>query len=343
MGEKKLVNCKYNKIYVVCPALTKTGGTELLHQLVFQLNHLGANAYIVYYGTTKRNIVNYAFLKYIDTSIIIEDIEDEISNLLVIPEINCTILNTYKNIKTAIWWLSVDNFLEKQAGCIGRIKTRGFCRGVLGSIRRFLNHTLVDNRQIVKKADIHLCQSYYAKDFINSLGINNEIYYLSDYINDVYLNNAYIVSEGAKRNIVLYNPKKGYKFTKKIIGSAPDIDWVPLQNMTTEEVMQTMKDAKVYIDFGNHPGKDRFPREAASCKCCIITGKRGAANFNEDIMIPARFKYDEKNRNIKTIVDCIRDILKNYEKCLKEYESYRQYIIHEKENFVADIEQIFFD
>ena len=35
-------------IYVVCPAYFKTGGTELLHQLVYELNNLGKNAIITY-------------------------------------------------------------------------------------------------------------------------------------------------------------------------------------------------------------------------------------------------------------------------------------------------------
>lgn len=30
----------------------------------------------------------------------------------------------------------------------------------------------------------------------------------------------------------------------------------------------TMRKAKVYIDFGFHPGKDRIPREAVMCGAC---------------------------------------------------------------------------
>lgn len=54
-----------------------------------------------------------------------------------------------------------------------------------------------------------------------------------------------------------------------------------------------MSKSKVYIDFGNHPGKDRIPREAAISGCIVITGKRGAAAFAEDVCIPETYKFDE--------------------------------------------------
>lgn len=60
---------------------------------------------------------------------------------------------------------------------------------------------------------------------------------------------------------------------------AQDLRWVPLIGMTTEEMRSCMSKSKVYIDFGNHPGKDRIPREAAISGCIVITGKRGAAAF----------------------------------------------------------------
>ena len=51
--------------------------------------------------------------------------------------------------------------------------------------------------------------------------------------------------------------------------------------MTPEQVVDLMSESKVYIDFGNHPGKDRIPREAVINGCCVITGVRGSARFKE--------------------------------------------------------------
>ena len=43
-------------VYVVCPAFNKTGGTELEHQLVFELNKIGVKAFITYYDDNFKKI-----------------------------------------------------------------------------------------------------------------------------------------------------------------------------------------------------------------------------------------------------------------------------------------------
>ena len=78
---------------------------------------------------------------------------------------------------------------------------------------------------------------------------------------------------------------------------ANDINWVPLQNMTRSELVNVMRVAKVFVDFGYHPGKDRLPRECAANGCCVITGMRGSANYFEDVPIPSKYKFDEKHAN----------------------------------------------
>ncbi len=45
-----------SKIYVYCPAGVVTGGAELLHQLVSELNDNGRDARIVYFGNAPREI-----------------------------------------------------------------------------------------------------------------------------------------------------------------------------------------------------------------------------------------------------------------------------------------------
>ena len=59
--------------------------------------------------------------------------------------------------------------------------------------------------------------------------------------------------------------------------------------MTEREVEDCLSQAKVYIDFGGHPGKDRIPREAALCGCCVVTGRRGAAG--NDVEVPINQSY----------------------------------------------------
>ncbi len=201
-----------------------------------------------------------------------------------------------------------------------------------------INGTIIFHKNDYKKAKYHLCQSYYAIDFLKNRDIKN-IEYLSDNINDTYINIK--DNQKERKNTVLYNPKKGYKFTKKIIKKTKETSFIPIKNLNTEEVKELLLKSKVYIDFGNHPGKDRFPREAAMCGCCIITGKRGAAKYYEDVTIEDEFKFEDKKRNINKIIEKIELCLNDYENQNKKFNNYRKVISTEKEKFIKDIEKIF--
>ena len=111
--------------------------------------------------------------------------------------------------------------------------------------------------------------------------------------------------------------------------------------MTNEEVLNLLLKSKVYIDFGTHPGKDRIPREAAMCGCCVITGKRGSAKYYEDVPLRDDFKFDDKEENIDKIIDKINLCLENYEEQNKNFDEYRKGIIGEEEKFEEDIKKIF--
>lgn len=334
---------KYSKIYVLCPPHAKTGGTELLHQLVYQINCLGGKANIVYLTKNREDVhINKAFSIYIDEFLIPSQIEDTENNLLIIPEVSCYLLNRFHNIKKAVWWLSVDNFLLFDGGLKGRIQQRGFLKGVLGALHGLTRQEFHNSYGLLHNADMHLCQSYYAIDFLAKLGITKNILYLSDYINDVYIENSSKIDLNKKDDIVLYNPKKGFEFTRKLIEQGKDIHWVAIQGMTTEEVQDLMRRSKVYIDFGNHPGKDRIPREAAMSFCCVITGKRGSAAFSEDVPIPAEYKFDDDDKYINNIIELILSCVNNYDSRIKDFANYREFISEEKRKFTDDIKEIFF-
>ena len=110
--------------------------------------------------------------------------------------------------------------------------------------------------------------------------------------------------------------------------------------MKREEVISLLKKTKVYIDFGNHPGKDRIPREAAILGCCVITNRKGSANYQKDIPIYQRYKVSE-NTDIPEIVDIIKDCLKNYKLRYKNFDNYRKVIKKEYKKFIKDADKIF--
>lgn len=316
-------------VYVICPAYHKTGGTELAHQLVYEACNQGVDARITYYNwASYSDAINHEFREYVDRYTKIEEIEDNANNFLLVPETNFYMLNDYKHIKKGIWWMSVDNYL-KNDGFLNAARING----VIQAIKALLHGRITLMEKGFDKKANQFYQSEYAHQFLISKGISNA-YRLSDYINDSYINCEKNV---IRKKQVLYNPKKGLQFTKKIIRSAKDINWKAIENLTTKEVKQLLSKSMVYVDFGNHPGKDRFPREAAMSGCCIITGKNGSAKYYEDIPIPGKYKFKNDERNIDCIVNTIRDCLENYDERSNDFEIYRNVIRGEHEGFKNDV------
>lgn len=167
-------------IYVLCPADVKTGGTELLHQLVKTLTDVKVPAGIVYTEISEEHPgMNPAFLEYTDGYLREEEIEDEKGNILVVPEIYCERTARYQNLSVYIWWLSVDNYLIHNS-----FVDRRRANGTLRAIKALLTGKLKDKTDFVKKAKMHLCQSYYAIHYLETIGISGkQVRYLSDYVN----------------------------------------------------------------------------------------------------------------------------------------------------------------
>ena len=197
-----------------------------------------------------------------------------------------------------------------------------------------------------KKDTIHLAQSYYALNFLNSLEIpKKNIIYVSDYLNEQYLKNKDEDLKVSNRKArILYNPVKGKYFTnaimKYIINKNNNIIFTPIQNMTRDEIIDLMKESMLYIDFGDHPGKDRIPREAAMCGCCIITGLNGSTKFKEDVYIDDKYKFEREESNIPDIYSRILYILNNYNSSFNDFYEYRNRIRNELNDFNNGIDNL---
>ena len=147
------------------------------------------------------------------------------------------------------------------------------------------------------------------------------------------------LSKPRKRQI-LYNPKKGLEVTKRIMAELPDEKFIPIVNMTVSEIKSLMEESMLYIDFGNHPGKDRIPREAAMCRCCVITNREGSAAYYEDVSIPNEYRVDMTCENsLNETVRMIEYCLNHYDDYLltADFMEYRFRIIDEKVNFMDGV------
>lgn len=334
-------------IYVHCPAGVVTGGAELLHQLVSVLNDNGKNAFIVYFGDKPHKVP----LDYSDYNInIATSIIDEPQNIEVIYEGRFDLIRENRKIQKILWWLSVDNFFYCSTSFLSinelfrfnkRLAVQSFIRRLgktllKGDCKYLINPLSI--KELRNEACLNCYQSEYAQNFLQRNKFK-EILPLKDFINKEH--DFKKVDLALKEDVVLYNPKKGYEFTKKIISAAPEIEWIPLTGMNRLELIETIKRAKIYIDFGYHPGKDRLPRECAMNGCCIITGCKGSAGFFEDVMITRDYKFEDSNKNIPSIIKKIKWIISNYEDAIQDFDIYRDTIKDEELDFYAQVSKIF--
>ena len=88
----------------------------------------------------------------------------------------------------------------------------------------------------------------------------------------------------------------------------PDLGFVPRQGLNHAAMRAILGCAKLYIDFGHHPGKDRMPREAARAGCCILTSRSGSAQYQADMPIPDDYKFDACEKQIPAIGEMIKSI-----------------------------------
>lgn len=313
------------RVIVCCPGGVVSGGPELLHQFVDALRSRDVDAKILYTPFDAKFDITRAYLKYNISMLKYEDVTN--NDVVIIPEVLTGMINSFKKNKVYLWWLSVDNYFSSNPP--KSLKAR------VGHVL----HVLLGNKPPVCKLKniriSHLVQSQYAKDFLSRKNIKST--FLTDYLNAEHLEQE--INFSIKENKIAYNPKKGFEYTRELIIKNGDIDFVPIQNMTPVEVRNLLQTSVIYIDFGNHPGKDRFPREAAMAGCCIITSRNGSAANANDICIPEEFKLDCKSQSFENDFSIIvKKIMSNYQDYANYFDKYRSVIANEKNAFELQVE-----
>lgn len=324
--------------YVVCPANWATGGPEDLHQLCAELRDNGYRAFMHYLDHNKKKFSSplhkeYEFfdLPYLDK------IENQSKNVVIFPETYCIKLwdKKYKKTQKVVWWLSVTNFfltLERRQDYLAR-KNKNF-------IKRLYKNQTIPSVENVKTIDaLHLAHSYFSLDFLrqNNFKILGQI---QDYMDDMFYTNEDLIAK--KKDIVIYNGVKNGEFLEKIKSRSQDLEWLEMKNMTLAEIADCMIKAKVYVDFGYHPGKEKMPREACLLDCCMIIGKEGSAKYKEDMPIKDEYHFEKEEKNIPQIIDKIRDCLVNYDRKILDFSDYKNVLLKEKETFSADVKHVIF-
>lgn len=315
-------------VYIVANANCISGGPELLHQFCYHLNKLDISAEMAYYEkfsfpTQKiSQELLEAYSRY--ECQIAKKIIDVENNTVILSEGELWFLPKFKHAKIVIWWLSVDNYYKSMKTKYAKLYAP------FGMNREKYNP--------FSRRYLHCVQSEYAKQFLLKHDIENEtIYFLSDYLSSEFIIETDKEYEVIKKDIILYNPQKGVEFTQKIIQNCSNFNFIPLIRLKHNEMVKLMMQSKVYIDFGNHPGKDRIPREAAVSGCCVITNLEGAAGNEHDVNIPKKFKIDMKDNNIPIIIERIKECLTNYYEIRKDFEDYRNEIRGQEQKFRSEV------
>lgn len=318
------------KFYIVNYTSYATGGAELLQQYCHSLRAYGYDAVMLLGNENEVALCEGAYAQYQNPYCFeCPDVEESV---LVTYEAFVHLLRKYKKARKAIWWLSASNYYGYKFAEPESLTTK--VRDIRDDPKHFAYH--VYNR--ITGQWLHaenFVQSEYAREFIrDALGVPQKaIHELSDYINLDYLKNTHGCT---REDVVLYNPRKGYEVTSRMIEKYPDITWVALEGFTREEMAERMHTAKVYVDFGYHPGKDRIPREAAMCGCCVITNRRGSARNDVDVPIPPEFKFDEPYK-MDEIRGCIMSCFDDFENQTHKFEPYRIWIADEKRRFDEEV------
>ena len=320
---------KFKKILVVCPANMVTGGPEALHQLVAHMRSLNLPASIVYMPFDQAAEPPNPYKKY---NVPISRYGDEVGSLIIFPEVNPSLAMKVKNAQAALWWLSLENFLERRHVSAFRDKVRYFKRVIKGE------RPLMGARGLKKL--IHFSQTEHSTQYLRSCGI--EPIPLIDSINEDFLTDKYLDKTDHKKNIILYNPTKGKKVTASLIRDNPQWKFIPLKGLNPQQLSEKLYDAKLYIDFGHHPGRDRMPREAAMHGCCLITGILGSAGNLVDLPIPQKYKFDSSRADfLEGFKYLATEVMNDFDKHYHAFDDYRTWLKNEPKIFKQQIADYF--
>jgi hypothetical protein len=315
------------KVYVPCPGNSVTGGPELIHQFVDAINNKGGEAIVLYFPFEDDFLTPKAYSHYNVKVAKYSDISFN-NAVVVINETSTSYIKYFKGAKVFIWWMSVDNYFNSFPD-----SALSWCKKI---VKKLLRHKSLPVKISAMGNYGHLVQSFYAKKFLKQFGYESD--FLSDYLNENHFNQEIDLLN--KKDIICYNPKKGYEVTEKLRNAYPNFIFKAIINMTPREVSGLLSESKIYIDFGNHPGKDRIPREAAMARCVVITGVKGSAKNKYDIEVPDKYKIDENSEIFVDVVgDLISDTFENYDANLSNFAPYIEKIKNEKKVFQEQVSQ----
>lgn len=312
---------------VVCPHDRISGGPEALHQLTRALSDGNRDARIVYMPVSAESRCPARFEHY--GALQSHELLDRDDHVIVLPETMTGMVWRFRRSHCVIWWLSVDNYF-KTLPATGFRRFKAHWKATLGHGRhyQFESHSRLT----------HAYQSEYARRFLVERGVPDSIE-LSDYIAPALLSDETKLAVALRRDQCLYNPLKGREFTDQLIARCTDLalEFVPLQGLSEAQMQERLSSAKLYIDFGEHPGRDRIPREAALGGCVVVTGCLGSAGNDIDMPLPARYKLNQERPDaLDRVHTLLRDVKADHATHLAAQRPFREGIRGQRRVFEGE-------
>lgn len=300
------------RVDILCPAGSISGGPEALHQFCGALRDRGVDAAMVYYGGTGVSRVppQYTYCR----AAVRNKAADDPETVIVVPEVATSLIWRFPAARKVIWWLSVDNYFKWQ-------------------------HLNPGPSVLTPRQDVmHLCQSHYASEFLVRAGAS-PVLMVSDYLTP---GSFPLGAAGGRVPAIAYNPRRSSDMQQQLLAAPGGRAWVALEGLDKPSLAQLLRQVRLYVDFGQHPGRDRLPREAAASGAVIITGRRGAAGFDNDLPLPVRFRLDEGDPGFQpralALIDSLLASDTHFLQAWEDQRSYRAWIDSNAAAFAAEVD-----
>jgi len=187
----------------------------------------------------------------------------------------------------------------------------------------------------ISRRDIHVgTQSYYGQSFVRR-HLNQDAFLLTDYPRPM----PSLSDVKRQPNLVAFNGAKGQWKIPELRNLLPDIEFLPIQGMSFEEVCGALAAASLYVEIGHLPGRDRLPREAALLGTPTVLLARGAGFCWDDFPLGVDYRIPYTIDWAQHMAPAIQAALDDPATIRQVQEPFREWVAGEKARYAEAVDQ----
>ena len=362
------------RVYVASPLGQRTGGPEALTLLVHSFRERGVEAYLIpmrnFRG--KENHPEYGSYNVEIAQRIAHPERDHFVLTEVSPIESRRELQQVPDDHVWMLWLSV-NFspipearyysatqedcaffplgVEKQLPDLWPYDDAPITTGAFRTLREAHRRTRLTGLQGIPSTAIEAVSIEYARRTSRrSINVGTQSYYGQSFVRRHLNRDAFIITDyprpmpslsDVKRqpNLVAYNGAKGQWKIRELRELLPDVEFLPLQGMSFEEVCRALATASVYVEIGHLPGRDRLPREAALLGTPTVLLARGAGFCWKDFPLGVDYRIPYTVDWAQHMAPVIQAALDDPATIRQVQEPFREWVAGEKARYAEAVDQ----